>query len=417
MPLQNFVANSLPKISATWLNKLDVFYTTLFNSATTAAAARAALGSTTVGDAVFIAASTSAGRTALGAANSGVNGDITDFQHLQVSAYSPAQLMVNGQISISMAAGAMTVSVLNSLGNDPEGSIPVPVLYRSATATSGATTLLQLSSPCTVVVSSGSTLGTTNATPFRLWIVLFNGVPTVELGVINCLSGSDTAGYSTYPLQGSGMASSTAEGGSGGADSTQVFYTTHAVTSRPYTVIGYAEWSSGQATAGTWATAPSKIQMLVPGTPFPGGVVQQQQTVYAAVATGTTTTPADDTIPQVGEGDQYMSQAITPLSAANLLNVTASSRMANNTGGTMTSALHRDGASNASAVVGNLAGAGSLTGSILNAQLLASSTSASTFSLRIGCSAAGTTTFNGVAGARLYGTLPKSYIAVQEIMT
>lgn len=69
MPLQNFVDNSLPTIKAAWLNSLDAFYTTLFNSATTPAAARTALGSTTVGDAVFIAADQAAGRTALGITN------------------------------------------------------------------------------------------------------------------------------------------------------------------------------------------------------------------------------------------------------------------------------------------------------------------------------------------------------------
>ena len=43
MPLQNFVANSLPTIKAAWLNQIDAFYFTLFGSATTAAQARAAI--------------------------------------------------------------------------------------------------------------------------------------------------------------------------------------------------------------------------------------------------------------------------------------------------------------------------------------------------------------------------------------
>ena len=43
MPLQNFVDNQLPTIKAAWLNAVDAFYFTLFNSATTAAQARTAL--------------------------------------------------------------------------------------------------------------------------------------------------------------------------------------------------------------------------------------------------------------------------------------------------------------------------------------------------------------------------------------
>jgi len=44
MPLQNFIASSLPTIKATWLNAIDAFYVTLFQESTTPAAARAALG-------------------------------------------------------------------------------------------------------------------------------------------------------------------------------------------------------------------------------------------------------------------------------------------------------------------------------------------------------------------------------------
>lgn len=43
MPLQSFVDNNLPTIKAAWLNAVDAFYFTLFNSATTAAGARTAI--------------------------------------------------------------------------------------------------------------------------------------------------------------------------------------------------------------------------------------------------------------------------------------------------------------------------------------------------------------------------------------
>lgn len=44
MPLQNFVNNAYPTVKSAWLNAIDAFYFTLFNSATTAAQARAAIG-------------------------------------------------------------------------------------------------------------------------------------------------------------------------------------------------------------------------------------------------------------------------------------------------------------------------------------------------------------------------------------
>jgi hypothetical protein len=54
------------------------------------------------------------------------------------------------------------------------------------------------------------------------------------------------------------LITTTAEGGAGAADSATVVYSTTARTSLAYRVIGFIQ--STQATAGTWATAPSTIQ-------------------------------------------------------------------------------------------------------------------------------------------------------------
>src|ERR1041385_5219094 len=43
-----------------------------------------------------------------------------------------------------------------------------------------------------------------------------------------------------------------------------------------------------------------------------GLALQLASTSYNAAATGTTTVPIDDTVPQNTEGDEYMSRAITP---------------------------------------------------------------------------------------------------------
>lgn len=79
MALQNFVDGQTPLIGATWLNKIDAFYTTLFNSAITAAQALTALGATSVGTALFQAATAAAARAAITAAASGANTDITSL--------------------------------------------------------------------------------------------------------------------------------------------------------------------------------------------------------------------------------------------------------------------------------------------------------------------------------------------------
>jgi hypothetical protein len=68
--------------------------------------------------------------------------------------------------------------------------------------------------------------------------------------VVNMAGGVD--------LSETGLISTTAEGGAGAADSATVVYSTTARSSLAYRALGYIE--STQATAGTWATAPSTIQ-------------------------------------------------------------------------------------------------------------------------------------------------------------
>lgn len=121
MPLQGFIDNSLPTIKAAWLNAVDVFYFTLFNSATTAAQARTALGSTSVGDALFITASASAARTSLGlgsaaveAATAFVPQTLADAKGDMIAASAAdtwAKLSVGANGTIPMARSAATLGL------------------------------------------------------------------------------------------------------------------------------------------------------------------------------------------------------------------------------------------------------------------------------------------------------------------
>jgi len=55
-----------------------------------------------------------------------------------------------------------------------------------------------------------------------------------------------------------------------------------------------------------------------------GSVVQVVNTTSVAVATGTTTIPLDDTIPQNNEGTEFLTLAITPTNASNKLKIEVS---------------------------------------------------------------------------------------------
>lgn len=142
-------------------------------------------------------------------------------------------------ITASVSGNALTIT-LN----------PTSLDFRSSSLASGTVNTRVISSPISMTVSSGSTLGTINATQSKLIVLALDNAGTVELAVVNIAGGTQ--------LDETNLISTTAEGGAGAADSATVVYSTTARTSRPYRVVGYVE--STQATAGTWATAPSTIQ-------------------------------------------------------------------------------------------------------------------------------------------------------------
>ena len=142
-------------------------------------------------------------------------------------------------VTASVASSALTVT-LN----------PCALDFRATPLTSGTVNTRTVGSAISVVVSSGSTLGTVSAQQSRIVVIALDNAGTIELAVVN-ISGGNNLDETT-------LISTTAEGGAGAADSANVIYSTTARTSLPFRVVGYVE--STQATAGTWATAPSTIQ-------------------------------------------------------------------------------------------------------------------------------------------------------------
>jgi hypothetical protein len=203
-----------------------------------------------------------------GFALSGANTDIASLGGLTSPVTEIRQIQ---PISASVAANALTIS-----------ASALALQFRSSTLGSGAVSFVK-GTPANLVISSGSTLGTTSAVQSRIAVLALNNAGTIELAAANA-AGVD--------LSETGLISTTAEGGAGAADSGTVAYSTTARTNVAYRVIGYIE--STQATAGTWATAPSTIQGA-------GGqaLIQSQGLVAWAVFNGTT---AGTNAPTAGRG-------------------------------------------------------------------------------------------------------------------
>ena len=151
-------------------------------------------------------------------------------------------------------------------------------------------------------------------------------------------------------------------------------------------------------------------------TALSGSVIQTVNTITGAVATGTTTIPNDDTIPQITEGDQYMTLAITPNNASNYLKISVVWNGTSNTADEMVVALFQDSTANALACVSSrITAAVDMQAINFTHYMTAGTTSSTTFRVRAGLVASNTTTFNGRSGGRLFGGVMASSITIEEI--
>lgn len=164
----------------------------------------------------------------------------SDAIKIDTNFVSTGQFTSNIQpITASVAANALTIT-LN----------PTSLGFRSATLGDGTIYNRQISTAISLVISSGSTLGTVSAQQSRIVVLAIDNAGTIELAAVNIAGGNQ--------LDETNLISTTAEGGAGAADSANVIYSTTARTNVPYRVVGFVQ--STQSTAGTWATAPSTIQ-------------------------------------------------------------------------------------------------------------------------------------------------------------
>jgi len=121
-----------------------------------------------------------------------------------------------------------------------------------------------------------------------------------------------------------------------------------------------------------------------------GRLVQIQYSVVNTVVSGSTVLPLDNTVPQITEGFELDTCAITPTSATNELLIIAHAMCAARDAGYVSIALFQDATASALAALSNSTGQSSIF-----YQMTAGTTSETTFRLRGGASAAGSTYFGG----------------------
>ena len=147
-----------------------------------------------------------------------------------------------------------------------------------------------------------------------------------------------------------------------------------------------------------------------------GNVIQVVNFQTGALASGTGLIPRDDTIPQITEGDQYMTLAITPTNASNILLINV-----------VVAAITRTVSPDVSVALFVGATANALASSIQSMitdgtvvfnfthKMVAGVTTELTFRVRAGGADAGTTRFNAFAAVERHGGVLASSITITEV--
>lgn len=319
--------------------------------------------------------------------------------------------LANGKLVASVSSGALTVAIKTAAGNDPSASDPVYIAFRNATLATGDYQIRAITAARSVTLPSGATAGFTSLDPSRLWIAGFDvGDGTVKLAARNCSTSS-----TIYSLAQQGVATTVLNDAA--ADNPGVFYADAVLTTKPFRVLGYLDWTSGLTVAGTW-TAPNVIQMYGAGVKLPGDIIQAQYNINKTFTTGTTAAiPFDDTIPQNTEGEEMLSTAITPTSPVNILvnDVKYNGTHADQT--TVMIALFQDSGADAIGAAWNsvLASQAALQIALVDARRAATA-SQTTFKVRAGGITNGSVYMNGAAGNRYLGGVLASVHLVTEIV-
>jgi hypothetical protein len=222
----------------------------------------------------------------------------------------------NCSLAASVSGNNLTVALKDNAGNDPSANSPCTIWFRNVTASTGSWSQVTTTAATSFVANAGSTFGILNSVaqcdvgsscPFRLWVTAINNAGTVVLGVVAVTNASGVRAFNPATV-----VTTTACSACVNATAIGTMYSTAAQTSKAWTPLGYLEWGSGLATAGTYASGPTAIVTYGPGVSLPGAIIQQLQAT--ATSQASTTSASFSTA---------LTQAVTPTASSNIIRVVA----------------------------------------------------------------------------------------------
>ena len=310
-------------------------------------------------------------------------------------------ILSNALMTESHLSNAVTFTLKTIGGTDPSAVNPIRALFPDGSSGTVSTVL-------SLTVPQGVTLGAANNVPVRVWILLINNQGTLQLGAfqsreptVNSITGLPPNGILPTTMYGNGAGQ---------------IYTFNPVVPVPYLVVGVADYDQGLATAGNWSVSPTRITMHGLGSRLPGTLIQEVGTQSGAMMTSTAQFPSfTDTIPTNGQGALIISQGITPINGASVLEVEAQIMMQSATSDVITTLLSRTDITN---VLSSLWTFINECPHLHLTRIVAWTVVPLTFQVRAGSHNAATGwTVNGSNGAGYYGGTFNTYLRIREYAT
>jgi hypothetical protein len=150
-----------------------------------------------------------------------------------------------------------------------------------------------------------------------------------------------------------------------------------------------------------------------------GTIAQAVRDTDATYVTASTDLPCDNTIPQITEGEEVLSVAITPVNASSILRITAHLPLGASTAGQVGAALFVDATAAALNAIGlRVNSAAGMQPVVLRHTVSAASTTARTYRIRIGPDVGGPADcyLNGDGTSRQFGGVCLASLEVEEIL-
>jgi|SRR6185369_8678046 len=146
-------------------------------------------------------------------------------------------------------------------------------------------------------------------------------------------------------------------------------------------------------------------------------LLQTVTTSLSTVQTCSTVIPADDTIPQITEGDQVLTLSITPKYSTSTLEIKFSSIVTKDTNaGFITTALFQDSTANAISAGCYAVTASSALTANLHYVMTSGTTSSTTFKIRIGPGANNCYVNGDASGNQLMGGVSSTRLTINEYL-